>query len=93
LAWGEQEQKGCGLILKSSLCRLSLGTVEYHIWKHRNDLKHGNSILSEQRILQRIKWEVCTSILAKGRFKSIEENLVLCHNWNLPLKILGIEKF
>jgi hypothetical protein len=84
---GAQELKGCGL--KTSLCRLSLGAVVYNHWKHRNDIKHGNTPLSEDRIIQKIKWEICTRILSKGRFKLTKQNMEICHNWNLQLKILG----
>jgi hypothetical protein len=32
-----------GISLKSSVCRLCLATVVYHLWRQRNDLLHGNT--------------------------------------------------
>jgi hypothetical protein len=29
--------------LKTRLCKLSIGAAVYHLWKHRNDLIHGNT--------------------------------------------------
>jgi hypothetical protein len=42
-------------VLKFFVCRLAFGAAVYHIWRTRNDLRHGNSPFSEVQILQRIK--------------------------------------
>jgi hypothetical protein len=47
-----------GQILQVSLCKLVLGAVVYHLWKRRNDLKHGNVASSEDQMLKRIDWEI-----------------------------------
>jgi hypothetical protein len=63
-------EKICGKTLQSLLGRLCVGAVIYHLWRHRNDLLHGNSLRSEEVILVQILWEVHGRVLAKGRFRN-----------------------
>jgi hypothetical protein len=43
---------------------LSLEAVVYHIWKHRNDVRHSNNVLkSNEQILKIISWEIRTLLL------------------------------
>ncbi|XP_062153008.1 uncharacterized protein LOC133861274 [Alnus glutinosa] len=64
--------------LKTRLCMLCLGAAVYHIWKHRNDILHGNIPSAEEAILAKIKWEVRARILVKGTYKKNAENLIFC---------------
>jgi hypothetical protein len=38
--------------LRASAIRLAWGAADYHIWRQRNDLKHGNQGRSEEKMLQ-----------------------------------------
>ncbi len=60
-----------GKSLQACLGRLCFGSVMYHLWKHRNDLEHGNIPRLEEAILVQVFWDVHTRLLAKGRFKSL----------------------
>jgi hypothetical protein len=62
----------------------------YHLWKQRNDLKHGNTPKSLEAIIARIRWEIRARIMAKGRFKESDANLEICQMWNLSRKIFGV---
>jgi hypothetical protein len=67
VVFGAQELKECGL--KTSLCQLSLGAVVYNLWKHHNDIKHGNTPIPHslrRELFRKIKWEIRTRILSKG---------------------------
>lgn len=63
--WSIVFLKGKGL--KSILCKLCLAATVYHVWKHRNDLCHGNSPRSEDLIISQIRWEVRMRILHFGK--------------------------
>lgn len=68
---------------------LSLEAVVYHIWKHGNDVRHGNALKSEEQILKIIiNWEIRTLIMGIGKFKRSEINKELCRRWGLHDKIL-----
>jgi hypothetical protein len=32
--------------------------VVYHLWRQRNDVRFGNSLISEEKMIQKICWEV-----------------------------------
>lgn len=49
-----------GASFQDVVCKLALGAAYYNIWKHRNDIRHGNKLNSEEQILKRIDWEVRT---------------------------------
>lgn len=66
----------------------SFGAAVYHIWRLRNDVKFGNPLISEEKLVQRICWEVRSRILWKGRFKNNDLNKALCARWNIPLSVL-----
>jgi hypothetical protein len=72
-----------GKSLQACLGRLCFGSAMYHLWKHQNDLQHGNIPSSEEAILIQIFWDVRTKILDKGRFKSLPSCLELVYRWNL----------
>jgi hypothetical protein len=57
--------------LRSRLCILSLGATVYNLWKHRNDILHGNVLSLGEMIIAKIKGEVRARIMAKGPYKSL----------------------
>lgn len=60
--------------MKTILCKLiSWGAAVYSIWKQRNDIKHGNQIMTEEKIVIRIKWEVRSQDIAYGMFKFVAD--------------------
>jgi hypothetical protein len=48
-----------------------------------NDLLHKNIPLTEEAILDRIRWEVRTRILAIGYLKNLNQNLSIIQKWKL----------
>jgi hypothetical protein len=69
--------------LRSRLCILSLGATVYNLWKHRNDILHGNVLSSEEMIIAKIKGEVRAPIMAKGPYKKSSMNVQLEALWTL----------
>jgi len=47
-----------GNSLQDLICKLSFGSTVYNLWKLRNDLKFGNDLLSEEKLLQKVCWQV-----------------------------------
>jgi hypothetical protein len=72
-----------GKSLKSSIYRLCLGAVVYHLWLQRNALLHGKNPKTEEVIPAQIKWEVRMRLLAKFSSNSNVKNLVLARRLNL----------
>jgi hypothetical protein len=70
------------------LCRLVLSSTVYHIWQGRNAIKFQGRILTEEQILRRIYWEVCSRISGKGKFPITRVNVSLCHVWNIAESVL-----
>lgn len=60
----------------------------YHLWKQRNDIRHGSSIITEELVLRQINLEIRSRVIAKGRFRRTSENVVLCNNWDVADRIL-----
>lgn len=77
-----------GSDLQVSLCKLVLGAVVYHLWKRRNDSKHGNVASSEDQMLKRIDWEIRTRIMGVGKFADYSLNRFLCCKWGFQDCIL-----
>lgn len=61
-----------GKSLLGVVCKLAWGSTVYNLRTHRNNLKFGNQICSEEQILHHISWEVCTQVMrkCKDRFKA-----------------------
>ena len=45
---------------------------------------------TEEKIIQKIRWEIRMRAVSKGRYQKSRENEVLCMNWGLPDSILGV---
>jgi hypothetical protein len=48
-----------------------LSATVYNSWRERCNIKHGNKLMTEKRIMMKISWEVRTRVLSKGRFKEL----------------------
>jgi hypothetical protein len=83
--WGIEELNGKSLLVV--LGKLVVEAVVYHLWKQRNDIRHGNNLRPEQ-ILQRIDWEIRNRIMRCEKFGNIAINRDLCCKWGLSDKIL-----
>jgi hypothetical protein len=70
------------------ICKLSLGSTVYNLWKLRNDLKFGNDLLSEEKLLQEVSWEIRNWIVSIGQFKASHANITLCSNLGISPKVL-----
>jgi hypothetical protein len=79
--WSATHLKGEGL--KTRLCKLSLGAVVYHLWLHWNNLIHGNKLISEEPLIAKIKWEVRSRLMGKGKYRRTAENSRRMQIWNL----------
>jgi hypothetical protein len=64
IMWAVRDLKGRGL--NATLCRVCLSTAVYNIWKQRNGIKHANQLKTEEKIVQRISWEIRTRIVMKN---------------------------
>jgi hypothetical protein len=70
------------------ICKLSLGAVVYYLWKQRNVIKHGGAPSTEEHIVESVRWEVRSRILAIGKFRKNQGNLELCFAWNILVLVL-----
>jgi hypothetical protein len=55
IEWEDIKSKGMkewrGKNLKAVICKLAWGSVVYHLWRQRNDVKFGNSLISDTKDL------------------------------------------
>jgi hypothetical protein len=70
----------------SVLYSIRVSATVYHIWSQRNESNMRTSLRSKERILNYIIWDVRARIMAKGRFKTTNENVEICCGWGLPDK-------
>jgi len=69
--------------LQVILRKLSLAAAVYYVWRLINDLCFGNSLLSEEVLVARIKWEVRTRVMSNRKFKSSSLSVRLSKVWML----------
>jgi hypothetical protein len=62
---------------------LVFASTIYNIWRNHNALKHNNNPCTEEKLIQRIRWEVRTRFTTKGRFKKTRGNDILCNAWGI----------
>ena len=67
------------IAFKAYTCRLALGSTVYHLWQNRNALKYDNHPLSEDQLIQKIKWEVRVRLMGKGKFRKTKGNVDICY--------------
>lgn len=79
--WSEVHLKGRSL--RATICRLCFGATIYNLWRHRNDLLHGNTPRSEELLVQQVKWEVRSRLIARCSAKKIVNSMLLVRKWNL----------
>lgn len=48
-----------------------------------NCICHGNHLLTEERVVDQIKWEVRTKIITIGKFRKTKKNIALCDSWGI----------
>jgi hypothetical protein len=70
------------------LCRLVLSSTIYHILQAKNAIKFQGRVLTEEQILHRIYWEVCSRKSGKGKFPISRVNVSLCHVWIIAESVL-----
>jgi hypothetical protein len=68
-------------VLELILGRLCLGSTVYNIWKQRTTILHNSSPKTEESLMDCIRWEVRSRLVANGQFKDFNHTLVFC--WNL----------
>jgi len=51
-------------------------------------VKFGSRLYSEEKLLQKIWWEVRARIVGKGSVEGSAENVALCNNWGISVKVL-----
>jgi hypothetical protein len=71
-----------GRSLHAIICSLCFGATIYHLW-HRNELLHGNTPRSEELMVQQVKWEVISRLIARCSAKKIVNSMLLVRKWNL----------
>jgi superfamily II helicase len=65
--WDDVLDWSCNLKSKSlqnTLCKLCLAAAVYHIWRLMNDLCYGNTPLTEEALVDRIKGEIRTRVMS-----------------------------
>jgi hypothetical protein len=72
-----------GKNLQVILCKLCLAAAVYHVWRLRNDLCFGNTPLTEEDMVARIKWEVRTRAMYNSRFKNSALSVKLAELWRI----------
>jgi hypothetical protein len=72
-----------GKTMNAYLCRLVFASTIYNIWKDRNALRHNNNPCIEEKLIQRIRWQVRIQFTTKGRFKKTKGNDILCSAWGI----------
>jgi hypothetical protein len=90
-SWGAVHLKGRSL--HATICRLCFGTTNYYLWRHRNDLLHVNTPRSEEVLVQQMKWEVRSRLLARCSAKKIVNSLLLVRKWGLQPFTLCVNPF
>jgi hypothetical protein len=79
-SWSEVHLKGRSL--HTTIYRLCFGATIYHLWRHRNDLLHGNTPRLEELLVQQVKWEVSSRLIARCSAKKIVNSMLLVRKWN-----------
>jgi hypothetical protein len=74
--------------MHGNLCRLVLSSSVYHLWKNRNEIKHGGTPKTEEQILKSVVWDVRTRIFGGGKFQKNVANVLLCKKWNINEEML-----
>jgi hypothetical protein len=67
-------------VFRAFVCRLAFGSPVYHLWWNRNAIKHANHPLSEDKLLQKIKWDTRACIMDIGKFRNTKGNIHICSN-------------
>lgn len=80
-----------GKRVETVLCKLVLSASVYNIRRKTNNITHRNHLLIEEKLSQKIRLEVRTWVMFKGRFQRSKENEELSKNWDLLESIFKAE--
>jgi hypothetical protein len=64
-----------GKSLQNILCKLCLAVAIYHLWRLVNDLCYGNTPLTEEALVARIKGNVRIRVLSSRKLKNLSGSL------------------
>jgi hypothetical protein len=54
---------------KAVICKLSLSSAVYYLWRQKNDTRHGSPPKSGEKMLQEVLWSVKTELRGKASLK------------------------
>lgn len=75
--------------MRAVLFRPCLSASAHNLWRERNNIRHGNHLQTEEKIIQKINWEVRMRIMSSGRFLRNRDNEELYNSWGLPDSMFG----
>jgi hypothetical protein len=78
---GLEEWKG--KTIEAYLYRLVFPSTIYNIWRNCNTLRHNNNPYTEEKLIQRIRWEVKIRFTMNGKFKKTRVNDILYSAWGI----------
>jgi hypothetical protein len=85
--WCVDHLKGSSLL--ATIYKLCFGSPVYHLWRHQNDLEHGNLLRTEEVLIRQIKWDVRSRLLGRCSAKKFENSMTLVVKWGLqPLLVV-----
>jgi hypothetical protein len=61
--------------LKANICKLCWSADLYHLWRHRNDIRHGKPPRAEEKLLHYVAWDVKNRIRCIGKFRRSDVNV------------------
>jgi hypothetical protein len=74
--------------MRSTLSKIALWAVAYHIWLQRNAIVHLGQVKTEEQIIKSIRKDVKARIENKNSYCNSILNCVLCCNWGINSFIL-----
>jgi hypothetical protein len=72
-----------GRSLIAIICKLCFGASVYHLWRHRNNLLHGNTLSPEDSIVLQVKNDVRLRLIARCTTKILYRYPHLVEVWRL----------
>jgi len=85
--WCNSHLRGRSLI--AIICKLCFGASVYHLWRHRNNLLHGNTLSLEDSIVLQVKNDVRLRLIARCSTKILYRYSHLVEVWRLQQVLSG----
>jgi len=85
--WCNSHLRGRSLI--AIICKLCFGASVYHLWRHRNNLLHDNTLSSEDSIVLQVKNGVRLRLIARCSTKILYRYPHLVEVWRLQQVLSG----